>query len=233
MIVAAWIGSAATLPALACGSGERLYRDNFEWVDASWQLNPARSRIESGAMTLTLGAKQDYQANNESGHYGDVNVCVEVNVESGSLEAAHAALIFWLDGANFHGVAMGNGQVAVARVVNQEALFPAAYRPVNELIGKNGHWNTVELQTRERSITVLVNGVRILTTNGAPPPKGGKLALAAINGGDGTIAVKFRNFVVERGVGAASPAKAPAPAPAPAKAPPPEPGAGIFRPSGR
>ena len=191
--------SAAPAPAGACGKGEILYRDNFAWADASWQLDPKFAAVESGALTMKLAAKQEFQAVNESGYYRDANVCVDISFDAASLETTFAMLLFWNDAPNFYAVVVTNGQVGLARQIRGEALWPAALRPAKALGTARGQWNTLELQTRDKTVRLLVNGTQAASVAGVPPANGGKLTLAGVNQGGGAAVVKFRNFIVESG----------------------------------
>jgi hypothetical protein len=144
-------------------TGEVLFEEPFETLEASW--GPASETISAGdgKATLTPGINNTYWAWNTAFSLPEGELCAEVTQASDTADPklSAAGLMFWIkDNANFYVLLIDpSGEYRVARYLDGAwAQNPLPSTPSSDLRTGNGETNSLAVRFAASTVTIFING---------------------------------------------------------------------------
>lgn len=115
--------------------------------------------------------------------YGDVNLCVTVSTPATDKPLDQVAgLVFWAADYNSYYMLMINpisGMWEVLHMAGGRYLTPSPFQTSTAIKTGVGTSNTLQVQMRGTTATILINGTQVGTVSGAPPTGGGQVGFYA------------------------------------------------------
>jgi hypothetical protein len=169
------------LPAAAACPGTVVFTDLFKTPNPALDLTAnAQSAVAIAAGKAEITFLQTGVSRNEeysNTQYGDANICAAFTVPKTD-KAVNPALgiIFW--GASYTSfysfqIQPVAGTMSLAQMTATGWTFPIAWTANAAVVKTLGAVNTLEVQTKGASITLLINGLTVATSSGTPPAGGG------------------------------------------------------------
>ena len=169
-----------------CGSGKILLQDKFKSLSAVWGITPGPDLTTGpGGLAINLKAGISFLGLNQSGFFGDYEVCMTVKTnfkctDPAQCEASpYVGITFWgADRLNFYAcdVTPAYSTVAVWRTQNNKNLnpVPAAILPKDTLPKLSQKDFDISVSVTGNHLICKVNGVVAAEIDGLPP-EGGSL----------------------------------------------------------
>ena len=195
MVTAVCLFSGATPAAAECKADTALFSDDFsDFLDPTWGDADEGMYVEDGALVLKSDrAKVNFATNSQ-----DVNACVDTTIVDAPVpDYTSVGMVFWwTDWDNYYYLNYWpSGLVNINRVVKGKASFLVAANPtkLNKGVGQT---NSLELDLKGKTATLLVNGQVATRFKGLPPKNPGPIGFVAYGGDGKPSTFKFDNFVV-------------------------------------
>jgi hypothetical protein len=194
------------LPAMAATCpGTVLLQDAFASVNPTLDVstNPQTKltigggKAEMSLLQAGIGRTEEYTGS----RYGDVNVCATLSTPgTDKAEGQLAGIVFWaVDYGAYYifEINPANGQYSVAQRAEAGTwTYPIAATASTAITQGMGAANTLEVQTRGTTATLIINGQQVGTLTGTPPAGGGMVGFYACSQttATGTDTFDFSNF---------------------------------------
>ncbi len=195
LVAALCLFSGANPAAAECSPDAAVFSDDFsDFLDPTWGDADDTMYVEDDALIL----KSNRQQVNFSTQGQDVNACVDITIADAPVpDYTSVGMIFWWsDWDNYYDVSYWpNGLVNISRVVKGKANFLIAANPKNFNKGV-GQTNSLEIDLKGKTATLLVNGQVATRFKGIPPKNPGPIGLVAYGGDGKPSTFKFDNFIV-------------------------------------
>lgn len=161
-----------------------LFADRFQTLDPAWGAADDQLRVERNGLIVESIADRAYTPLYRGNFFGDCDIRVKVSEVNGGLDKP-AGIAFWAEDYGSYYVAQirSDGRFGVWRY-HAEAWQVAVEPKVVDAVkpGLNEE-NELRVVTRGTTATVYVNGTRVASFAGDPPPGGGIVGLHAESGG--------------------------------------------------
>jgi hypothetical protein len=198
---------AASPAAAECNPDTALFSDDFEeFLDATWGDADEGMQVADGVLVV-----KSYRGQVNFATTGkDLNACMDMTiVEAPDQEYTSGGFIFWwTDWDNYYYMNYWpNGLVNISRVVKGKTMFLIDANPTNIKKGL-GQTNSLEIDLKGKTATLLVNGAVASRFKGIPPKDGGPIGFVAYGAEGKPSTFKIDNFVVSEPDQAAQPAPA-------------------------
>ncbi len=182
-------------PVFAACTGKPAFEDTFQTLDPTWGKADDQVFVENGSLVVKPQAGYQRWDLSQSDYYGDGSICVVATIaEASKIDQAQALVLFWAtDYNNMYIVNIGTdgkqGYYELERKSGSHWLTPIAWTPDPAIKFNLGDANAIEVDLTGRTATIVINGKKMTSLNGAPPDGG---ALIGVGGGSGQgVTAKF------------------------------------------
>jgi hypothetical protein len=187
--------SGATPAAAECNPEAAIFSDDFaDFLDATWGDADDAMDVKDGALVL----KSDRAQVNFATNGQDVNACVDTTIVDAPVpDYTSVGMIFWwTDWDNYYYLNYWpSGLVNINRVTKGKANFLIAANPTDLKKGI-GQTNSLELDLKDKTATLLVNGQVATRFKRIPPKDPGPIGFVAYGGEGKPSTFTFDNFIV-------------------------------------
>jgi hypothetical protein len=201
LLAIAFLSSAVSHNALACGTGNVLFGDTFQKPSGSWLfVSPKADFYTTGpnGITMTLQPNVAFPQINQTGFYQDAEVCFDVTIDKAESDQTYFGVLVWaLDNQTNYSLDFfpKTKHLIGYRVQNGHLLTPL---PSTNVDVKIGEINKVDIVTKGNHATISLNGTQVAELDGLPPAGGGAVGLDMGTGKTetGPVKVTFSNFEI-------------------------------------
>jgi hypothetical protein len=167
--------------------GTVVLQNQFAAANANWDTSAATSSkpaLQNGQFVVAFITPNTARTVLYQGDvYGDINLCVTItNPATQAPVDQMAGLAFWAtDYTSYYALQINNnsGQWQVSRLAGGRWLTPAPFQASTAIKTGAGASNTLQVQMRGTTATIIINGTTVGTVSGTPPTGGGQIGLFA------------------------------------------------------
>ena len=166
----------AATPTLACKGDKKLFNDDFQAVDETWNSDGSYVTVEDGKVKVKAGANLGYAFLYPTTDFSIFDYCLSVrmpnNVDA-SINDSSGGVLFWAaDASNYYFYSLySDGRVGLFRKNKDKWTTVLNGRKVEGVNIGPGKKNRLRVTAEASSITLYVNDTKVSTLK-APQPEG-------------------------------------------------------------
>jgi hypothetical protein len=134
--------------------------------------------------------------------YGDVNLCATVSTPATEKPLDQVAgLIFWAtDYTSYYTLLINpiSGQWEVSHLAGNRWLYPSPFQTSSAIKTGVGTSNTLQVQMRGTTATIIINGTQVGTVSGVAPTGGGQIGFYAQSASTATSTWQISDFSLSK-----------------------------------
>ncbi|MFO1057037.1 MAG: hypothetical protein U1E53_08730 [Dongiaceae bacterium] len=168
--------AASSAGALACGTGNVLFKDDFSKLDRAWGITLGKNAsVGADGFKLTYAANNFYSALNQSSLYDDYEICMKAAIEYKGDDGPYFGVVFWgVDDKNYYSLDLApNTQIySVWRLQKNRALKPIPWTESKAVVKDSGQVNEISVLVKGKHAVVSINGQKVDELDGVQPDGG-------------------------------------------------------------
>jgi hypothetical protein len=163
--------------------GSVILQNQFAGPSPNWDISAtanSKAALQNGQYVTSFINQNTARIELYAGDvYGDVNLCATVSTPATDKPLDQVAgLVFWAADYNSYYMLMINpisGMWEVLHMAGGRYLTPSPFQASTAIKTGVGTSNTLQVQMRGTTATIIINGTTVGTVSGAPPTGGGQI----------------------------------------------------------
>ncbi len=176
-----------------------LFADKFATLSPGWGAPSALMNVSQGQLVITPGENTTQTILNQTHAFPDrIRVSCTMSFIKAPTPTWGSGPVFWAQDYKSYYALLVNAQgwFAVQRHVAGHYQLFVPWRQSKAIKKGEGAWNRLKVETRGDQVKIFINGWKVVSFVGQPPPGRSHIGFKASSGPQGKNSVAFANLLV-------------------------------------